>query len=178
MKINDVIAGVGFNTSQHDFPSNDLFDRSGNMLHVSNNQQTLSMILSATKIPKEVSTHTSDELDDRKIEEPMIKSKYWADQVVEYEENNEDPDMRYEEDGKEHMSKSWADQIEEEEGNDIDSNDSHGAACGGKYNSYQRTIIKYTKLIERCINKVEEGDAKRATVKPKCSSFRALQHHT
>nr|XP_016491757.1 PREDICTED: uncharacterized protein LOC107811360 [Nicotiana tabacum] len=40
---------VGLNTSQHDIPSNDLFDRSGNMLQVSDNQQTLSMMSSATK---------------------------------------------------------------------------------------------------------------------------------
>ncbi|OIT27690.1 hypothetical protein A4A49_58854 [Nicotiana attenuata] len=52
VKENNGIAGVGLNTSQHDIPSNDLFDRSSNMLQVSNIQQTLSMMSSATKQPK------------------------------------------------------------------------------------------------------------------------------
>lgn len=106
VKISDGIAGVGFNMSQHDIPSNELVDRSGNMLQASNNQHTLSMMSSATKTLKEAIEQSSEELDDRTIEQTMIKSKFWSDQVEEYEEDDDDPDKRYEEDDDVQLSKS------------------------------------------------------------------------
>ncbi|OIT35683.1 hypothetical protein A4A49_02879 [Nicotiana attenuata] len=62
VKKNNGIVGVGLNTSQHDIPSNDLFDRSGNMIQVSNIQQTLFMMSSATKQPKGGADHTREEI--------------------------------------------------------------------------------------------------------------------
>ncbi|OIT33256.1 hypothetical protein A4A49_61817 [Nicotiana attenuata] len=59
---NNGMARVGSNTSQHDIPSNDLFDHSGNMVKVSNNQQTLSMMSSATI--KGGADHTRQEHED------------------------------------------------------------------------------------------------------------------
>ncbi|XP_070031280.1 uncharacterized protein [Nicotiana tomentosiformis] len=101
---NNGMTEVGLNTSQHDIPSNDLFDQSGNMLQVSNNQQTLSMMSSATK--KGGDGHTREEHEDTMSEaelsdEPVqilnelqeaisSKLKSWADQVEEYGEGEED----------------------------------------------------------------------------------------
>ncbi|OIS98793.1 hypothetical protein A4A49_47481 [Nicotiana attenuata] len=94
-KGNNCMAGVGLNKSQHDIPSNELFDRSGNMLQVSNNQQTLSMISSATK-KKGADVMSEADLSDEsvqilnKLHEAISSTrKLWADQAVEYEEGED-----------------------------------------------------------------------------------------
>ncbi|OIT06558.1 hypothetical protein A4A49_19618 [Nicotiana attenuata] len=95
VKENNCMAGVGLNKSQHDIPSNELFDRSGNMLQVSNNQQTLSMISSETK-KKGADVMSEAELSDEpvqilnKLHEAISSTrKLWVDQTEEYEEGED-----------------------------------------------------------------------------------------
>lgn len=57
----------------------------------SHNHETLSMMSATTKNSKEVTEHSSEENEcelDKIIEEPVLKSKCWTDQVEEDEEND------------------------------------------------------------------------------------------
>ncbi|OIT30636.1 hypothetical protein A4A49_63965 [Nicotiana attenuata] len=64
--------GVGLNTSNHEVPSNEMFDQS---IQPSHNQDTLSMMSSATKNPKGGTDHTryvhEDEMSEDLCDEPV-----------------------------------------------------------------------------------------------------------
>ncbi|OIT24080.1 hypothetical protein A4A49_30349 [Nicotiana attenuata] len=93
--------GVGFHTSNHEVPSNEMFDRS---IKHSHNQDTSSMMSSAIKNPKGGTDHANDVYEDEMSEdssdEPVqnlnelkeavsSKHKTWADIAEEHDEGEE-----------------------------------------------------------------------------------------
>ncbi|OIT36477.1 hypothetical protein A4A49_01751 [Nicotiana attenuata] len=93
--------GVGLNTSNHEVPSNVMFDR---CIKHSHNQDTLSMMSSTTKNPKGGTDHANDVYEDEMSEdssdEPVqnlnelkeaisSKHKTWADIAEEHDEGEE-----------------------------------------------------------------------------------------